>query len=98
MNRTVAFHEVAVVELNEAVDFYNLECPGLGLTFLQEVQTALATIAQFPESTPLLQGRVRRKVLLRFPYTVIYSIRGEQIRVLALAHEKRRPFYWRGRG
>ena len=52
MIRAVAFHEAAVLELNEAVDFYNLECPGLGLTFLQEVQTALATIAQFPESTP----------------------------------------------
>jgi len=97
MIRTVAFHEAAVVELNEAADFYNLESPGLGLTFLREVETALATIAQFPEATPLLHGRVRRKVLLRFPYTVIYSLRDEQIRVLALAHEKRRPFYWRGR-
>ena len=97
MIQVVAFHETAVVELNEAADFYNLECPGLGLTFLQEVQTALATIAQFPEATPLLHGPVRRKVLLGFPYTGIYSLRDEQIRVLALAHEKRRHFFWRGR-
>ena len=97
MIRALVFHEAAVVELNEAADFYDLECPGLGLTFLQEIQTALATIAQFPEAAPLLHGRVRRKVLLRFPYTVIYSLRDGQIRVLALAHEKRRPFYWRGR-
>ena len=97
MIRSVAFHEAAVVELNDAADFYNLECPGLGLTFLGEIESALATIGQFPEATPLLHGRVRRKILPRFPYAIIYSYRDEQIRVLAIAHEKRRPFYWRGR-
>lgn len=97
MTRILLFHDAAVVELNEAVDFYNLECPGLGLTLLGDVESALSTIERFPEAAPLLHGRVRRKILLRFPYSVIYSLRDEQIRVLALAHEKRRPFYWRGR-
>lgn len=71
---------------------------GLGLTFLQEVQSALATISQFFEAAPLLYGGVRRKVLPKFPYTLFYSLREGRVRILALAHEKRRPFYWRARG
>jgi toxin ParE1/3/4 len=97
MTWAVSFHEAAALELNEAADFYDLECPGLGAAFLDEVQSALIRIAQFPEGAPLILGRVRRKVLPKFPYVVMYSLRDPQIRILAVAHEKRRPFYWRGR-
>ena len=45
MTWAVSFHEAAALELNEAADFYDLECPGLGAAFLDEVQTALTTIA-----------------------------------------------------
>lgn len=97
MTTGIAFHEAAELELAEAAAFYERECPGLGVTFLDEVQAALKTFAQFPEGSPLLRGRIRRKVLVRFPYTLLYSLRDDQIRILAVAHEKRRPFYWHGR-
>ena len=44
------------------------------MTFLDDVQAALKTLTQFPEGSPLLRGRIRRKVLLRFPYTLMYSV------------------------
>jgi toxin ParE1/3/4 len=97
MNRSISFHQEAEVEFNEAADFYDLESPGLGMAFIDEVQRVIETISQFPEASPLIRERVRRKILIKFPYALIYSLRETEIRILAVAHEKRRPFYWRGR-
>lgn len=97
MSRTVSFHKDAEDELNDAADFYDLESPGLGMSFLDDIQKAIEDIALFPEAGPLAKGRVRRRVLRKFPYTVIYSIRETEIRILAVAHQKRRPFYWHER-
>lgn len=97
MTRTIAFHEAAADELAEAAAFYEAEGPGLGRAFLAEVDSALQILTRFPEASPLLRGRVRRKVLPRFPYALLYSLQADQLRILAVAHEKRRPFFWRGR-
>jgi len=97
MNPSVSFHEGAESEFNEAADFYDLESPGLGTVFIDEVHKAIENIHRFAEASPLIRGRVRRKVLFRFPYSIIYSVKKPEIRILAIAHQKRRPFYWRGR-
>jgi plasmid stabilization system protein ParE len=97
MTWVIAFHEAAARELADAASFYEAECPGLGRTFLAEIEVALQLLKQFPEASPLLRGRLRRKVLPRFPYMLLYSLQADQIRILVVAHEKRRPFYWYGR-
>ncbi|MEW5984114.1 MAG: type II toxin-antitoxin system RelE/ParE family toxin [Acidobacteriota bacterium] len=97
MNPTLSIHEGAEAEINEAADFYDLESPGLGGVFLDEIQRALQRIVDFPEAAPLVRGRVRKRIVTKFPYSLLYSMRGSEIRVLAVAHHKRRPFYWRGR-
>jgi plasmid stabilization system protein ParE len=96
MNRPISIHEAAENELNDAADFYDLESPGLGKTFINEIHKAIDLIARFPEASPLIRGRIRRKVLIKFPYAIIYSLRATEIRILAVAHQKRRPVYWRG--
>jgi plasmid stabilization system protein ParE len=97
MSRVVVIHEAAEVEINEAADFYDIRSSGLGSAFLDEVQYAIGRIAEFPEVAPLIRGRVRKGHIARFPYSLIYSVRPTEIRILAVAHQKRRPFYWRGR-
>ena len=97
MNPTLSIHEAAEAEINEAADFYDLESPGLGSVFLDEIQRALQSIVDFPEAAPLVRGCVRKRIVTKFPYSLLYSTRGSEIRVLAVAHHKRRPFYWRGR-
>ncbi len=89
MSRSLAIHEAA--------DFYDIRSPGLGIAFIDEVQRVLRNISEFPESAPLIRDRVRKKWVARFPYSLIYSVRPDTIRVLAVAHHKRRPFYWQGR-
>ena len=97
MSRLFSIHETAEVEINEAADFYDLEDPGLGSVFIDEVQRAIERISQFPDAAPLVRGRVRKKPLVKFPYSLVYSVRPDEVRLLAVAHQKRRPFYWRGR-
>jgi toxin ParE1/3/4 len=94
---TYSYAPEAREELLEAIQYYENESPGLGAAFLAAVQEGLEYLLQFPKSAPILSGKVRRKVLNRFSYSLLYSLRGEEIRILAVMNQKRRPFYWRGR-
>jgi plasmid stabilization system protein ParE len=98
MTVPISFHEKAEIEINEAADYYDMECPGLGSAFLDEIETAINEIADFPEASPVIRGRIRTKTTVRFPYSLIYSVLPDEIRILAVAHQRRRPFYWQGRG
>lgn len=97
MSRLFSIHEVAEAEINKAADFYDLESPGLGSVFIDEIQKAIGKIAEFPEAAPLIRGRIRKKALIKFPYSLVYSVCQDEIKILAVAHQKKRPFYWRGR-
>ncbi len=91
------FHPDADTELTEAAQYYESRRPGLGSDFLAEVERALDQILTNPEASRKIGGRVRRKSLWRFPYNLIYAVSPERIRIVAFAHQKRRPFYWRKR-
>ena len=97
MTRKVSIHEATETEINEAADFYDLESFGLGSVFLDEIDFSIKRILRFPDSSPILKGRVRMMVLQKFPYSIAYSVLPGEIRLLAVAHQKRRPFYWRNR-
>jgi len=94
---TVSFTPEAREELFEAADYYESESPGLGVSFLATVDLALEQLTVFPKSSPIARGTARIKSLLRFPYSLIYSLRHDQLRVLAVMNQKKRPFYWLGR-
>jgi len=91
------FHPLAERELLEAIAFYNLESHGLGSLFLEEVERAPTFIADHPEAAVAVRGKIRRKLIRKFPYGVLYSVMPAGIRVLAIMTQKRRPFYWRER-
>ena len=98
MTRPLRFDPAARRELDEAADFYDAEDPGLGLAFLDAAERAFEQIQAFPESSPISLAPVRTKVLSAFPFSVIYWVTDDEvIIVLALAHHRRRPEYWRGR-
>jgi hypothetical protein len=91
------FHRLAEHELNEASQYYDLEEPGLGSSFLQEVDRCLQFIEAQPEAGQILRGAVRRRLLRRFPYALLYRVNPSGIRILAVMNLKRRPTYWVGR-
>ena len=91
------FHRLAEHELNEAAQYYDLEEPGLGSSFLEEVDRCLESIGAHPEAGQILRGAVRRRLLRRFPYALLYRIKPNTVRILAVMNLKRRPMYWVGR-
>jgi toxin ParE1/3/4 len=94
---TFSFVPEARDELREAILYYEGESPGLGASFLGAVTEGLEQLLAFPESAPTLYGKVRSKPLHRFPYSLLYSLRQGDVRVLAVMNQRRRPFYWQGR-
>ena len=97
MSKRVSFHELAEIELNDAAIFFESKREGLGLHFLAAVRAAVTHIQEHPQASPVIIEDIRHKVVRRFPYSVIFSINPDRIRILAIASQKRRPFYWRGR-
>jgi len=95
--KKATFHEDAEAEMIEAARYYEERSSGLGLSFLDAVEAAVSEILEYPKACPLLGDHVRRKLLSRFPYGVIFAVEEDRIRVVAIAHLKRRPEYWRYR-
>lgn len=93
----VRFLEVAGQELDEAVSYYNLQSPGLGDAFVLEVVSAIDRIRRFPNAWHPIGNEVRRCRLRRFPHGLIYALENDEILILAVAHGKREPRYWRDR-
>jgi len=94
---TVRVLEVAQLELDEAVSYYNGQAPGLGDAFLIETIAAIERIRRFPGAWHPLGEQVRRCQLRRFPYGLIYSAEKDGILIVAVGHLHRRPDYWRDR-
>ena len=95
--KPITLHPDVDAEITEAVRYYESREPGLGLDLLGEVEQAFDQIMANPEACQRIAKRVRRKSLWRFPYNMMYAIYPDKIRVVAFAHQKRRPFYWRKR-
>ena len=97
MTRPIRLDPAAKREIDEAAEFYDSEDPGLGGAFLDAVERAFKQIQAFPDSSPISLAPVRTKALSAFPFSVIYWVNDDVIIVLAVAHHRRQPGYWRGR-
>lgn len=85
-------------ELTEGAIYYAREGGAeLGLAFIAEFERTLALLCSHPEMGVEGRNSRRRFPLRRFPFSVVYYVRSEELRVIAIAHHKRRPGYWAGR-
>jgi plasmid stabilization system protein ParE len=91
------FHPDAAQELIEAAAYYERQVPGLGERFGAEVHLATELLLAHPELGAVVDPDLRRFVLRRFPYALIYSVSSDALRVQVVAHHSRRPNYWRSR-
>jgi plasmid stabilization system protein ParE len=93
--KTVTFHPLAEQELTEAATYYEEQKIGLGSEYLEAVEQAVNCLMYYPEIGAKIRGSIRRLVLPKFPYSLLYRVlEGEEIRILAVAHHQRKPFYW----
>ncbi len=93
----IVVHPAADAELKAAAAHYESLQPGLGASFLREVAIGFNQIQNLPSAWAILTGNVRRYLLRRFPYGIVYRVEADRIFVLAVMHLRRRPRYWLGR-
>lgn len=85
----------ALAELHDAAAFYTLKANvGLGLAFVAEFERTASVVLDNPQLGAVFRGTRRRYILRRFPYSIIYQVAAEEVRILAVAHHRRRPGYW----
>ena len=93
----VVIHPEAAEELEGAAQWYEQRQTGLGDDFLNEFERTLRRIVAEPERWRIIRGDNRKLNFERFPYAIVYSASSEAIRLKAVMHLHRRPFYWRRR-
>lgn len=93
----VELHPDAEAELDEAVGRYEAERRGVGLRFAAAAAAALDRLAAAPELGPWMAPGVRRLLVPGFPYGIVYAPEPGRLFVVAVAHGRRRPGYWRYR-
>ena len=92
-----SFHPLAEKEFQEAVEYYNKLRTGLGIQFAEEVYSVIQRIIAFPELWTPLSSKLRRCLVTRFPYGIIYHTTDEEIFILAVMQLNRKPGYWKKR-
>jgi toxin ParE1/3/4 len=93
----LTFHPDAEREMDEAASFYGRISPTLASAFLDEMERSVRAIFDHPQSSALMALNTRRRLVRRFPFGIMYRERPDEIRILAIAHLRRRPSYWAGR-
>lgn len=94
----VTVQPAAATELREAAKFYAERAnQALGLALIAEFERALSFLSINPELGAVWRSTARRFPLRRFPYNLVYQIKPDELRVIALAHQRRRPSYWKKR-
>ncbi len=91
------FHPEAERELREAVAYYEEIESGLGYDLSVEVYSADQRAVSYPKAWPVLDGDIRRALVRRFPYGVLYSAEEEVLLIVAVMNLHREPGYWKGR-
>jgi plasmid stabilization system protein ParE len=97
VKKCAIFHPEAEREFLASVDYYADKASDLGDRFYQEIRRLVAEIEAGPRRHGPWRHGTRRHLAKRFPYAVIFAERPDRLLVVAVAHCKRHPDYWRGR-
>jgi len=92
-----SFHPEAEAEFVQATEYYE-ECgAGLGYDFAVEVYSAIERIMAYPKAWPIIEKDIRRSLLRRFPYGLLYAEENQELFIVAVMHLHREPDYWKHR-
>lgn len=90
----VRFLKPAQAEVDDAVAWYDSQLRGPGTQFLDDIDRTIRRITAFPLSSVEIEQDIRRCLLSRFPYGIIYGIDSDTVIIVAVAHLHRDPRYW----
>lgn len=92
-----SFHPEAAEEFDAAVVWYEERSAGLGLDFATEIRQAILRAESMPLAWTQIEGDIRRVLVHRFPYGILYSPDDDHLHIVAVMHLSREPGYWRHR-
>jgi toxin ParE1/3/4 len=92
--KPIRFLDYAEQEMLDAARYYEQQAPGLGNDFLDKIDSAIRDISESPETWPILCFEIRRRMIHRFPYGLLYRVNPDEILILATMHLHRHPYYW----
>ena len=90
----IIFDDLAEREYDDTIEYYEIEIKGLGKRFKAEIKRALRNIVKFPTIGTIEELDIRRYILHKFPFKILYSIEKDYIYIIAIAHMHREPNYW----
>lgn len=97
MARELEYLDEAVLDAEGAARWYAERSPTAALRFSNELDEAEAAILERPEAWPAAGQGNRHYLLRRFPFSVVYRVEDARVLIIAVAHARRRPNYWKHR-
>lgn len=97
MNVNVHFRPEAEREVEQGYSWYEARKPGLGDEFVDELDVSVESICAYPNAVPVVHKTVRRCLLRRFPFSVLFILDSDRVVVLAVYHADRDPEGWKSR-
>lgn len=97
MTHEVIVHSEAETEILEVLDWYADRSALAARAFVHELNVVIARAAQSPETWPKVYGGARRIVFPHFPFNLVFRMAGDVVEIVAVAHQRRRPLYWKNR-
>ena len=95
--RPIVVHPAVIAEARAAVDWYHERSVSAARVFVLEIDRAISRIAERPQIWPHYAHGTQRYLLHRFPFFVVYRQTSLRIEIVAIAHDKRKPGYWKER-
>ena len=84
-------------EIAESAEYYFADSPQIAASFLEEVDRAVELIERAPNRYHIYADEVRVKHLDRFPFSIFYRVEGGEVIIQSVAHNSRKPDFWRNR-
>ena len=97
MIRDVIVHIEAEAEILQALAWYAERSAVAARAFVQELNSMVLLAVRSPESWPRGNRNTRHIVFPRFPFNLVFRVKGETMEIVAVAHQRRRPWYWKDR-
>jgi len=91
----ISYSQRSQKELQEIVRYYDQIQQGLAEAFTDELQKQIQQCRASPKIGMLIDNTHRRLVMNRFPFTIVYRVVSDEIQIIAVAHQHRRPEYWK---
>ena len=95
--RPIELHPQAIAEARDAREWYAERSSVAAEAFMAELDVAIERICEAPDRWAIYLHGTRRYLMKRFPYLVVFRVTEDKLQVIAVAHAKRKPGYWRTR-